>query len=414
MGETLLRAPLKVVLEGKDKDTCPLLSQEHVARIPLRIYSVLSRECVQEDFGDMGIVVRVKDKKYYEIMKRALNWIAQGEAAKFLTAHKFDVIKREGDRKCILTPIVVFSDIMLTCVFQLSTERAIPYERIIHADDDSYSVAKTTRTRLAEDIEQYICSIEYEISDLRQYMSKKLSSYPVYAPEIIMLISNLYATNSKVTQHVDPEVAKFITSRINCFRQTLLSDTGVLAALRACISPTVELKHLSRHATNNSITVDLALHALRDAIGDSSTAEGLLQIFEHQHLSPTPTAKSPIVPVRPAHARLNPDNPLYDPTIDAVTTLNTIGEKRVVRAEQDGRGTLLPSRRFSAPPAVQNEGFYIARGQYLVLLPEQLPQVHGVNARVVCNDAGEIGELFENLRLTPIQETQSKLSSLRY
>ena len=43
--------------------------------------------------------------------------------------------------------------------------------------------------------------------------------------------------------------------------------------------------------------------------------------------------------------------PLYDPTIDAVNTLTTIGEKRVVRAEQDGRGTLLPSRRFSVPPA---------------------------------------------------------------
>jgi hypothetical protein len=399
------------MLEGQDKDTCPVLYQEHVPRIPPRIYSVLSRECAREDFGDMGIVVRVRDKKYYEAMKRALNWITQGEAADFLTARKFDVIKREGDRKCNSTPNAGFCDIMLTYFFRFSTERAIPFEQITHADDDRYTVAKTTRVRLAEDIEQYIFSIEYEISDLRLYMSKKLCSYPVYASEIIMLISNLYATNSKVTQHVDPEVANFIASRIHCFRQTLLSDTGVLAALRACISPTMELEHLSRHASmGNSKTVDSALQALRGAIGTTDTAGALLQIFGRKHLSPAPAVKSPIVPFRPAHARRNSDNPLYDRTIDAVTTLNTIGEKRVVRAEQAGSGTLLSSRRFSVPPAVRSDGFHIALGQYLVLLPEQRPQGRAGNARVVCNESGEIGQLFENLRLTPIQDTQGKIS----
>lgn len=400
------------MLEGQDKDTCPLLNQEYVARIPPKIYSVLSRECAREDLGDMGILVRVKDKQYHEVMKRALNWIAQGVAANFLTARKFDVIKREGDRKCNPTPIVGFCDIMLTYAFQSSTERVILFDPIAHANDDRYTAAKTTRTCFAEDIDQYIFSIEYEINDFREYMSKKLCTYPVYASEIVMLIKALYSTTSKVVQHVDPEVANFIANRIHHFRHTLLLDNGVLAALRACIPPKMELEYLSRHASISDKCVDSALQALRDAIGQPNTAGALLQIFERKHLNSPPPVKSPIVPLRPAHARRNSDNPLYDPTIDAVNTLTTIGEKRVVRAEQDGRGTLLPSRRFSVPPAVQNEGFYIARGQYLVVLPEQRPQVHGPAARVVCNDAGEIGELFENLRLTPIQDTQSKESRL--
>lgn len=81
--------------------------------------------------------------------------------------------------------------------------------------------------------------------------------------------------------------------------------------------------------------------------------------------------------------------------MDAVATLTAIGERRVVHAEQNGRGALRSNtnRRFSVPPpaARDNEGFHFARRQYLVLLPDQRPQVHGDNARIVCNEIGEIG-----------------------
>ena len=237
--------------------------------------------------------------------------------------------------------------------------------------------------------------------------------YPVYASEIAMLINNLYSTNSKVTQHVDPEFAAFIASRIQCFRDTLIADNDVVTTLRASIPPRMELEHLSRDPSISSKTVDTALYALRDAISEPNNVGALLEIFEQNHLgSNTGPSRSPGVPLRPAHARRNSDNPFYDRTLDAVTTLSAIGERRVVRAEQSGRGALYSNtnRRFSVPPAARNENFHITRGQYLVLLPEQRPQVHGPTARVVCNENGDIGELFENLRLTPIQDTQSKIS----
>lgn len=296
-------------------------------------------------------------------------------------------------------------------IFSIRLERAIRFDPAAHADDARYTAASTTRTSLAEDIDQYIFSIDYGVEDIRQYLLKKLCSYPVYASEIVMFINNLYSANSKVTQHVDLELANFIANRIQCFRSSLLADDGVLAALRTSIPPRMELEHLSSHASISNKTVDAALHALRDGISEPNTAGTLLHIFEQNHLSPTSVLKSPIVPLRPAHARRNSDNPRYDRTADAVATLHTIGERRVVRAEQDGRGALCRenNRRFSVPPTIRNQDFRVARGQYLVLLPEQRSQVHGDTARVVCNEIGEVGELFENLKLTPIQYNQSKI-----
>ena len=58
----------------------------------------------------------------------------------------------------------------------------------------------------------------------------------------------------------------------------------------------------------------------------------------------------------------------------------------------------------------RNEEVHVARGQYLVLLPDQRSQVHGANARVVWTESGDGRELFGNLRLTPTQDAQSKIT----
>lgn len=114
MDEKLLTGPLKIMLEGQGKDSCPVLNQEQVAKIPPRIYNVITREGIPEDLGDMGMVVRVRNKHHHEALKRALNWITRGATADFLTARKFDVIRREGDRKCSRIPKCEFRNIVLT------------------------------------------------------------------------------------------------------------------------------------------------------------------------------------------------------------------------------------------------------------------------------------------------------------
>jgi hypothetical protein len=91
---------LKILLQDQPTDSCPVLDQEQVARIPYKLFNVLSQDCVSEDLGDMGIVVRVRDKLYQEPLKRTLQWITRGDAADFLTTRKFDVVKSQGDSKC--------------------------------------------------------------------------------------------------------------------------------------------------------------------------------------------------------------------------------------------------------------------------------------------------------------------------
>ena len=62
---------MKILLEGKPLDSCPMLNQVQVHQIPPKLSKViLSRESVQEDLGDMGTVVRVKDGKYFDPLEK--------------------------------------------------------------------------------------------------------------------------------------------------------------------------------------------------------------------------------------------------------------------------------------------------------------------------------------------------------
>lgn len=122
MEEKPLTGPLKVMLEGQEKDTCPVLNQEQVAKIPPKIYGWIAREGVQEDLGDMGTVVRVSDSQYHTEMKRALGWIGKGADADFLMTLRLDVLKRQGDRKRNPSTKYDIYDNMLTCTFLQNRE----------------------------------------------------------------------------------------------------------------------------------------------------------------------------------------------------------------------------------------------------------------------------------------------------
>lgn len=284
----------------------------------------------------------------------------------------------------------------------------MPFQPDVHADSAGYSPTQKTRTCFAEDIESYIFSVSYGIAGLEQYISNKLCSYPVYAPEIVKLIGKLYSPDNKAKPRVEQELARFIADRIRCFRHALIADDRLLTALRICFPPKTELEFLSRHDNIDPNTVDTALRALRDGIGEQNTAAAMLQVFERKHLNSNIEFGSSAATMRPAHARRTSENPLSNHAADAMITLNTIRDGRVVRAEQSASGTLCSTRRGSAPATVRNEDFRVASGQHLVVLPGQRPQVQGVTVRVVCNQEGEIGELLSSLKLTPIRDVDGK------
>jgi hypothetical protein len=274
----------------------------------------------------------------------------------------------------------------------------------VHAEDASYDAAQKTRTFFAEEIDIYLFSIEHELVDLQIHMSRKLRSYPVYASEISNLISKLYSTDNKATAQVDSALARFIADRINCFRTTLITDKTLVASLQAFVPPNIELESLYRRASFDKDTLSDALRTLRNAVGEADTAAALLQAFENLHLSKIREPRLPLLPAGPTSGRRASDHSsgeASDQTKEAVQILQALGDKRIVRADQICSGTLLSGRD-------SRLNFPISNGQHLVLLPGH---DHNPRVRVVCNQWGDVVELFENLSLTPIQDRESALSS---
>jgi hypothetical protein len=95
-------------------------------------------------------------------------------------------------------------------------------------------------------------------------------------------------------------------------------------------------------------------------------------------------------------------------TSDAMFIFNAIyRDKRLVFAEQVSRGSLLSTCGGASVPTPIDSGFTFSRGELLVVLPT-VKSESNKPTRVVCNRHGEVGELLQDLRLTPIQDHQCK------
>lgn len=100
---------------------------------------------------------------------------------------------------------------------------------------------------------------------------------------------------------------------------------------------------------------------------------------------------------------------------DAMFIFNAIyRDQRLVIAEQLGRGRLLLSGRCGAEMSASvDDDFTVSRGELLVVLPTLDPESNK-STRVVCNRHGDVGELFEGLRLDPIQDNNRKFHASSY
>jgi hypothetical protein len=73
-------------------------------------------------------------------------------------------------------------------------------------------------------------------------------------------------------------------------------------------------------------------------------------------------------------------------------------------AEQAGRGTLLSTRCGAETLTSVDNGFSVVRGELLVVLSILTTSESNKATHVVCNRHGDVGEMFQELRLTPIQD----------
>lgn len=241
-------------------------------------------------------------------------------------------------------------------------------------------------------------------------MSTRLRSYPIYEHEVELFLKKLYANGSEAAEHVDQELAHFIADRIKFLHKTLIVDSSFIAALRACIPPRVQFQSLLYHDNVDNGTVEKALQVIEAAVGDADTAEALLRSFDKLHLNSStgPPPSSPVLDRRSSNVSVN-SNTNTNPASDALRLLDAVYQhKSLVRVEEHAVGTLVEAAgNVPQPFRFPNTDFRVARGQYLVLLPEK-PRVYNGRACVVVNREGDIGELYGNYKLVDVQDIPRK------
>lgn len=239
-------------------------------------------------------------------------------------------------------------------------------------------------------------------------MSAKLRSYPIYEDEIELLLKRLYAKGNEAAQHVDPELAHFIADRIKFLHSTPVAGSSFIAALRDCVSPQVQFQSLLYHDKVNNGAVEKALQVIEAAVGDADTTEALLRSFNKMHLNAStgPPPSSPVIDRRPSNLSITNNT---NPVSDALRTLDAVYQhKSLVRVEENAVGTLVRAANNRRQPfGTPNSDFRIARGQYLVLLPDK-PQVYHGRACVAVNREGDVGELYGSYKLVDVQDIPRK------
>lgn len=165
------------------------------------------------------------------------------------------------------------------------------------------------------------------------------------------------------------------------------------------------LHALLSHLQPDSDAIAVAAQSISDKAGKTKESSALLAAFMEKDLKisdPIPTA-----PTGPATRRAS-DNLTGDPMFifDAIYR-----DKRLVFAEQVSRGSLLSTCGGTSVSTSIDSGFTVSRGELLVILPTVKSESNNPT-RVVCNRHGEVGELLQDLRLTPIQDHQCKFMLL--
>jgi hypothetical protein len=144
-----------------------------------------------------------------------------------------------------------------------------------------------------------------------------------------------------------------------------------------------------------------AVDALSNGVTKSGEAKALLAMFVDKYLKisvPSPTA-----PTGPADRRMS-DHRIGD----AMTIFNAIyRDNRLVISDRDGHGIMRSTRSGGILPNARDDEFRVSRGELLITLLGEASQGNS-SGKIVCNRHGDVGELFQDLRLTPLQEVYSR------
>lgn len=199
----------------------------------------------------------------------------------------------------------------------------------------------------------------------------------------------------------DTDLARFVATRVEALQKLAVKDDGLLSFLHTCLPARDRLQALLSHLQPDSDAIAAAAKGMSDKVGKTNESSALLAAFMEKYLK-----ISESIPAAPTGPSVRRSSDLL--TGDAMFIFDAIyRDKRLVFTEQLCRGSLLSTRcGAELPPSIAND-FNASRGELLVLLPTPKSESNKPT-RVVCNRHGEVGELLQDLRLTPIQEHRCK------
>lgn len=383
---------LKINFPGTDLKAIPTLSEEDVEILPQKLISSLFQlSSSKNDLGDL-MVLTYPDQKHYGTILRVVQFIKHQEYAPFNEDVKLMVQRREEESK----PVV--------------------YEPKLHETDITFRATDETHAYFEQEVKVYTIAVASDFKDLQHHSMKKLLiRYPVYAPELLTLFDALSRNGIGSLIEVDPSLATFVSKRIATCRKDLLADETLPSALRKLITMKEELAAMI-HTADDKTIADCIAHLSKDADTDKDK-EALLDVFVANKLTQPLTTVS--------HTNAGPGSqpklaskattPLSDGFEARDTGCSAIfgamADSRIIVAPVTGYGTLRRDRHGRSRPGGRNKDFRFHRGEVLVIVKDAHSTVNGYNDIVVQNTAGEIGEVYKNLKFAPLQTVISRSKS---
>lgn len=236
-----------------DPAAIPVLSGEQVDQIPPELLSFLHNYGRVEDYGDLKIINVEDDRHNFTIMSIAW-WVANGSL-------------EHGELRVEQPKLMGLE----------AVPRPVKYDRSIHQQDTTFVATAATHARFLQTLGLYMFSIRAGMRDLQAYVSKTIcTQYPIYEAELVALLTKVFDYTDDLSS-LDPNLATFVSKRVLCLHQLLVTNSAMLPLL--CKTISAKDRFLSLAARADHAILAHALAELRTGIGEDVETDALLEFF---------------------------------------------------------------------------------------------------------------------------------------
>lgn len=249
-----LTGMLKISLPGVDPGSLPTLTADQVKAIPPKLLEELIDTGNLQDYGDLKFLT-IEDERHHATIMWVMDWIQHVEQAPSLQHDALEVLRTGSD------------------------DGPITYDSVSHEEDTDYITTPATHEAFCEIVKLYMFSLHADMEDLQARLSSTIADeYPVYAAEIIVLLTQLakYQEDLGDLRSVDAGMLSFLSKRMLCLHNTLVSNKDVLPLLCSTVDSRERCSSIINH-----VGPQIVERAIREGVSVSETAQtaALLNTF---------------------------------------------------------------------------------------------------------------------------------------